>query len=189
MTEDTDTDTDSLSWETRHRETAYVCPGFTIQHEQACLPDGTETEFDYLSDDPSVVIIPFTADGEVVVIDEWRQAVKRVNRGFPAGGVEDDDTDLNAAARRELEEETGYIADTVERITTVEPANGVADAVFHYYVARGCEPTGNRNLDYNESIRVETTSFEALVSAVRDGGIRDGRTALGVLYYHAFGQH
>ncbi|WP_336002238.1 NUDIX hydrolase [Halorientalis halophila] len=178
---------ESLSWETLYGETAYICPGFDVQRERVRLPDGTESDFDYLSDSESVVIVPFTADGDAVVIDEWRQAVKRVNRGFPAGGVEGEDADLAATARRELEEETGYVADEVEHLTTMEPANGVADAVFHYFVATGCEPTGDRELDHNESISVETTAFEDLLAAAEAGELRDGRTAFGVCYYELFG--
>jgi len=182
-------DADSLAWETLYGETAYMCPGFDIQRERVRLPDGTETDYDYLSESESVVIVPFTPDGEVVLIEEWRQAVKRVNRGFPAGGVEASDADdLATTARRELEEETGYEAETVEHLTTVEPANGIADAVFHYFVAEGCEPTGEQDLDHNESIRVTTADFADLEAAVRDDELRDGRTALGVLYYAAFGE-
>jgi ADP-ribose pyrophosphatase len=178
--------TDDLAWETLYGETAYICPGFDIQREQVRLPDGTETDFDYLSDSASVVVLPFTPDDEVVVIEEWRQAVKRQNRGLPAGGLEGDDDDLEAAARRELEEETGYVAGEVEHLTTVEPANGISDAVFHYYVAHDCEPTGDQDLDFNESIRVETTTLDDLLDAAREDDLRDGRTALGVLYYSAF---
>ena len=52
-------DCDDLAWETLYGETAYVCPGFDIQREQGRLPDGTETDFDYLSKPPGVVVIPF----------------------------------------------------------------------------------------------------------------------------------
>jgi ADP-ribose pyrophosphatase len=187
--ESDDAGSEELAWETLYGETAYMCPGFDIQHERVRLPDGTETDFDYLSESESVVVIPFTPDGDVVVIEEWRQAVKRVNRGFPAGGVEADDADdLATTARRELEEETGYRAETVTHLTSVEPANGISDAVFHYFVAEGCEPSGEQDLDHNESIQVTTTEFEDLRAAVRDDEMRDGRTAMGVLYYAAFGE-
>jgi ADP-ribose pyrophosphatase len=178
---------DGLSWELLDSRTAYSCPGFDIVNERVRLADGTETDFDYLAEGESVVILPLTPDGEVVVIEEWRQAVKRVNFGLPAGSVEQTDDDLAAAARRELAEETGYEAGSVEHLTTVEPANGFADAVFHYYLAEGCTPTAERNLDYNESIEVSTTTVAELVEAVASDDLRDGRTALAVLYYETFG--
>jgi len=173
--------TDPLAWETTGRSVAYDCPGFEIAHEDVRLPDGTETDFDYLVDDPAVVLLAFTPDGEVVVIEEWRQAVGRVNRGLPAGGVEDEDADLAAAAHRELTEETGYEAESVEKFGEFEPTNGVADAVHHYFLAEGCRPTGEQDLDFNESIRVTTKPYDDLLDAVKRAEIRDGRTALGVL--------
>ncbi|WP_336036241.1 NUDIX hydrolase [Halobacterium yunchengense] len=176
-------DRDPLAWATKRSEVAYECPGFEIVREDVELPDGTVTDFDYLVDDPAVVLLAFTPGGDVVLVEEWRQAVGRVNRALPAGGVEDGDDDLAAAARRELAEETGYEADSVEQFGEFEPANGIANAVHHYYVARGCRPTAEQDLDFDESIRVTTTPYEDLLAAVRDGDVRDGRTALGVLHY------
>jgi ADP-ribose pyrophosphatase len=178
---------DRLAWETADRETAYTCPGFSIVHEAVRLPDGTETDFDYLHDEPAVVVVPVTPDGDVVVIDEWRQAVKRVNRGFPAGSVEPDDPDLATAAHRELEEETGYTAESVSYLDSLEPANGIADAVHHYFVATGCRPAGSQSLDFNESIEVTQTTMDDLRDALREGEVRDGRTALGILLYEFLG--
>ncbi|QRV16342.1 NUDIX hydrolase [Haloterrigena salifodinae] len=178
--------TDPLAWETRDRQIAYTCPGFDVVNERVRLPDGTETEFDYLSEPASVCILPFTPDGDVVCIEEWRQAVDRVSRGLPVGGTEPDDDDLEAAARRELAEETGHEAERLEQLVTVEPANGIADAVLHVFVARGCRPTAEQQLDHNESIRVAPTAFEDLLEAVREGKIRDGRTVLAVSYHQLF---
>ncbi|MFB6352767.1 MAG: NUDIX hydrolase [Halobacteriales archaeon] len=174
---------EELRWETLESATDYECPGFAVRRDAVQLPDGTETDFHAVVDDPSVVVLPFTPADEVVVVDEWRQAVGRVNRGLPAGGVEPGDDDRAAAARRELEEETGYIADVVDHLVTVEPANGVANFVFSYFVARGCRPDGQMDHDHNESIAVATVGWDELVEAALAGQLRDGRTLLGL--YHA----
>ena len=174
-----------MEWQTIEREIGYTCEGFDIVSEQVELPDGERAAFDYLAEGESVVVLPFTEDGEVVVIDEWRHAVGRVNRGLPAGSVEGDER-LLAAAGRELREETGYEAGEFERMASVEPANGFADAIFHYYVARECVPVGEQALDRDESITVETTTFEQLLGAVREDELRDGRSAFAVLRYLLF---
>ncbi len=178
---------DKLAWETLDRQVAYTCPGFDVVNESVRLPNGTQTEFDYLSEPASVCILPFTPDGDVVCIEEWRQAVDRVNYGLPVGGTEPDDDDLVAAAHRELAEETGYEADRLESLVTIEPANGIADAVLHFFVAHGCRPTAEQQLDYNESIRVSPTPFDELLDAIEAGDIRDGRTVLAVSYHQLFG--
>jgi ADP-ribose pyrophosphatase len=175
-----------LPWETLERRVSYSCAGFDVVTADVRLPDGTETEFDYLTEPESVVVLPFTEYGKVVVVDEWRQAVERINRGLPAGTVDPGDDDSFAAARRELTEETGYEAGTVSHLTSVEPANGFADAVFHYFVARECEPTAEQDLDRDESIAVETTTLDELVSKAEAGELRDGRTMFGILYYALF---
>lgn len=186
-------DVAALAWERRGREVVYECPGFEVVHEEVVLPDGSEAVFDYVSEPAAVVVVPFVdaepggdgsvGEAEVVVIEEWRQAVERVNRGLPAGSTEPDDDELGVAARRELREETGFEAGAVERVCVVEPANGLLDSVHHVFVATGCERVGEQELDHNESIRVATTTFGELLESVREGSVRDGRTHVAVLRY------
>ncbi|TKX84898.1 NUDIX hydrolase, partial [Halorubrum sp. SS5] len=70
-----------------------------------------------------------------------------------------------------------------ERLTTVEPTNGMANAVHHHVLATGCEPTADRDLDHNESISVETVPYDDLLAAVVDDELRDGRAVTAVLWY------
>ncbi|MFB6157541.1 MAG: NUDIX hydrolase [Haloferacaceae archaeon] len=176
-------DADPLAWERTDTGIDYACPGFEVRRDDVRLPDGTETDYHYVDEPPAVVVLPFTPEGDVVSIDEWRQAVGRVNRGLPAGSVEPDDDDLAAAARRELCEETGYEAGRVEHRLTVEPSNGVANSVHHHFVARECEPTAGRDLDDNESIAVRVRDYDALLAAAVDGDLRDGRSALALCHH------
>lgn len=176
-----------LRWETLDSGVDYSCPGFDIQRDDVRLPDGTETDFHYLTEPEAVVVLPFTDDDEVVVTDEWRHAVGHVDYGLPVGGLEPDDESVEAGARRELREETGYEAAELAYLTTFEPANGIADSVHHCFVAHGCTPSAQQDLDFNESIRPDTTTFEELLAAIEAGDVRDGRTVAAALYYHAFG--
>ncbi|MGQ4556635.1 NUDIX domain-containing protein [Halobellus sp. GM3] len=174
---------DELAWRTTGSEIDYTCPGFDVRRDDVVLPDGTETDLHYVDEPEAVVILPFTPDGDVVVIEEWRQAVDRVTRGLPAGSAEPDDDDLVAVARRELAEETGYEAGSLRHLFAVEPSNGLLNSVHHYFLARDCEPTAEQDLDFNESIRVVVSDYDDLLGAVVDGEIRDGRTVLGVSRY------
>jgi ADP-ribose pyrophosphatase len=177
-------DEETLAWETTESRVAYRCPGFDVVHDDVRLPDGTETDYDYVSEPPAVVVLPFTPDGDVVLIEEWRQAVGRTNRGLPAGTMEAGE-EREAAARRELREETGYEADAVEWLTAAEPANGVTDSVHNYVRAEGCTPTAEQDLDGDETIRVTTAGWDSLYREAVDGDLRDGRAPTAVLLHAA----
>lgn len=177
-------DTEDLTWETVDTEIDYSCPGFDIRLDSVQFPDGSDGEYHYVDKPGAVVILPFTPQGRVVVIDEWRQAVDHVNRGLPAGTVEPEtDMDVEATAARELREETGYVAESFEQLTTVEPSNGVTNAVHHHFVATDCEPAASQDLDHNEDIQVATIEFDDLLDGILDGNITDARTAVSVMQY------
>ena len=173
---------DPLAWETMASEIDYRCPGFAVRRDAVRLPDGTVTDYHHVDESPAVVILPLTPDGDVVAIEEWRQAVDSVNRGLPAGSVEGSE-DLFAAARRELREETGYEAGSLEHLLTTEPSNGIANSVHHHFVAHDCEPTAEQDLDDNESIRADVTDYDDFLASVIDDELDDGRAALAVTYY------
>lgn len=179
---------EDLEWTVDAAEIAYTCPGFEVIHEEVTLPDGTAADFDYLSEPPSVIILPFTPEGDVVMIDEWREAVKRVNRGLPAGTEEPGDPDLAAVAARELREETGYAADRLEPIGAFEPANGLANTRFHYFVAYDCRREAPTDHDDDETIIVNTVPYADVWEAIVSGELADGRSALGLLYYHVLSE-
>jgi len=169
-------------WRTISQERAYSCGGFDIINETVELPDGTEATFDYLSETESVIILPFTTDGDVVTIREWRHAVRRVNLGLPAGSLEPEEEPREAVSR-ELLEETGYQAGEIAHLSTVEPSNGFSDAIFHYFVVWDCHPAGEQNLDSDETIEPVLSSFDELSEAVRAGEFRDGRSAFAIAQY------
>jgi len=175
-----------LEWETLDTERTARTPGFDVRRDDVRLPDGTETEFDYVETPPTVVILAFRPDGKLVVIEEYRHAVGRVSRGLPAGTVESGDDSPAVAARRELREETGYEAGELGHLCTTEPINGLSNACNHHFVATDCTSETAPDHEATESIRVETTTLEALREQISTGAVRDARTIVSVLRW---GQH
>lgn len=160
-------------------ETVYEAADFAVIEDTLETASGEPYTIEYISEQPAVVVFPFTRDGEVVVIDEWRQPVGRTSRSLPVGSLRQDE-DIETGAKRELREETGYVAAEVEHVRTVEPANGLSDAIHHHVVADGCTATGSQALDDDEHIEATTVPETALREALASGELRDGRTALAV---------
>lgn len=176
-----------LRWETTDSSTVHTNPGFTVRADTVRLPDGTARSYHTVEAPASVAIIPVTPGGDLVLIEEWRQPVRAVSRGIPAGTVSSDDADLLAAAKRELREETGHTADDWEELFSVDPANGLLDSPTTYFLATDAERTAALDLDVDESIRTSTVTPEAAWAQLRAGQIRDARCRLALTHLVATG--
>jgi len=179
--------TAELHWETLATTTVHTNPGFSVRADTVRLPDGSERSYHSVEAPPSVAIIPVTPDGDLVLIEEWRQPVGAISRGIPAGTVTPDDADRRTAAARELREETGHTADGWEQLFTVDPANGLLDSPTTYFLATGAERTLSPDLDVDESIRTTVMSPRTVWEDLASGVIRDLRCRLALTHLIANG--
>ena len=100
-------------------------------------------------------VIALTASGQILVVEEYRHGVGRVVRGFPGGTVEPGE-DPALAMPRELEEETGYLAETWLRLPTVFSNASTNSNSTSNFIALDAAPTGQLNFDDGETIAVFT---------------------------------
>lgn len=133
------------------------------------LPDGTAFDQFVLDLPTAVIVAALRGTSEVLMIRRFRFVVDRWLWELPGGYVEEGE-DLVAAARRELEEETGWTAGSVEHLVTFEPMVGTASAPNLVYVARGCVRT-DALIDVNEASEVRWISLEEAASLVASGEI------------------
>ncbi|WP_226043109.1 NUDIX hydrolase [Natrinema sp. DC36] len=145
-----------------------------------------QLEIEYLDTANAVVVIAMTPDDRIIVVEEWRQSVKRFDIGLPGGQLEPTDETLEAAAQRELREETGYETDRLVPMQSFDPLNSLLNTTIHFFVATNCQKVGEPNPDEDERIRMQTESLETLRTWVRDGTITDMKTAVALLYYSDF---
>ena len=89
----------------------------------------------------------------------------------------DDNVD---AVRRELAEETGYVAGEIRRLASIAVAVGYSDEIIHLYLATDLEP-GPAHPDEDEFIAAEWVGVESLIDSVLDGRIEDSKTVIAAL--------
>jgi 8-oxo-dGTP pyrophosphatase MutT (NUDIX family) len=114
--------------------------------------------FDY------VLIVALTPESEVLIVRQYKHGAGRVMRELPAGYIEHGEDPLECAWR-ELREETGYEADSMECMAVLMASPSAAENRAHLYLATGLRRVGEQHPDANESIIVEKMDFACAVQA------------------------
>jgi ADP-ribose pyrophosphatase len=126
----------------------------------------------------AVAIVPLTADGQVRLVRQYRSAVADYLLELPAGTLQPGEAP-EAAAPRELAEETGDRAEHWRYLTRFHTMPGVCDETIHLYLATGLTQ-GETNRDPDEDIEVVTLPLARALEMSRSGEIRDAKTIVGL---------
>ena len=125
--------------------------------------DGTKHTFEKLKRPDTVMVIPITEDGEIILTKQ-EQPGKKPFVGS-AGGRVDEGEDALEAAKRELLEETGYKANEWILFDAIQPVSKIEWAVYTF-IAKGCKKVAEQNLDGAEKIELLYVSFDKFVEMV-----------------------
>lgn len=157
--------------------------------DQVRYPDGTIGEQVLIHHPGASAVVPFMSeptgpDPQVLLIDQYRYATGGRMWEIPAGRLERGEDPL-ACAHRELREETGCTATSMERLTTMWTTPGFTDERIHIYLAKGLT-RGDASREADEFIEVSTFPLSAALRMIERGEISDAKTIIGLLFAAGF---
>lgn len=171
------------------RQTIHAGRKFDFERVTVRSSSGATLEREMVRHPGAAVILPILDDGRggrrVVFVANWRFTVGRRLLELPAGGLEVGEPAIECAAR-ELEEETGYRAASVEPLAEYLTTPGITDELMHAFLATGLTKTRTAHEEGEEIEVVELSEAEAVRRAV-SGAFDDAKTTLTILLAHGRG--
>ena len=152
---------------------------FSVDVERRRFPNGTEHEVEIVRHAASVVLIPFEADGRVVIVKQYRAPLDREIWEFPAGRLNEGEPAENAA-RRECEEEIGRVPHRLEHLCGLYAAPGFCDEELIFFRATNLQPPAPdspHKPDEDEDITTRAVSVAEARAMLQRGEIVDLKTA------------
>ncbi|TWT44570.1 ADP-ribose pyrophosphatase [Phycisphaerae bacterium RAS1] len=146
--------------------------------------DGVARPHDLIIHPGAAVILPRLDDGRLLFIRNYRLAAQRELLELPAGTLDPPETPLDCA-RRELTEETGYVAARIEPLLSYYSTPGICNERMHAFLATGLTP-GPARLEPDEHIQPQPLTIEEALRSARDGRIQDAKSLVTLLYYDRF---
>lgn len=176
---------DTKAWKTLESEYLMRRPWLTVRRDKVELPDGRVNPEFYVLEYPDWVnVIAITREGEMVMERQYRYGLGATNYEICAGVMEEGETP-EEAARRELEEETGYVGGHWQELMVVSGNSSVTNNLTHCFVAVGVEPSGSRCLDATEDLEVMTMKPAEVLDLLRRGEIVQALMAAPLWRYFA----
>jgi ADP-ribose pyrophosphatase len=161
----------------------------TVDTDTVRFPDGSVGELDMIRHPGASAVVPFLSDPtgddpQLLLIKQYRYAAEEYLYEIPAGRL-DPGEDPKHCAVRELREETGCTASRIDFLTTMFTTPGFTDERIHLFMAAGLE-RGETAHEADEFMTVETVTLSHALQLIQDGEIKDGKTALGILFAAGF---
>ena len=167
------------------REITKVFEGriFSVEIETLTLPKGHELRAEIIRHPGSVVIIPITGDGRIILVRQYRAPLRRWAWELPAGSLKWGE-DVEQAARRECHEEIGLIPGRLEKLGSFFPTPGYCDEEMNFFRASALRQAedGDEAAEPDEDEDIEAKAFmvEELRNMIAGGTIIDLKTVAGL---------
>ena len=169
-----------LKEKTIKTKTAYKGTFLTLNSDKVLLPNGNTSNREWIKHPGAVCCVPILPNGKIVLIRQYRYAVKEEMIEIPAGKLDKNEIPEKCALR-ELEEEIGYKANKLTLLANIHPAVGFTDEKMWLYLAEDLIKT-KQSLDADEFLALSPTKLEEAVDMVWSGEITDVKTIIGILW-------
>lgn len=167
--------TNQLNEKTLSTEPIFSGKVISLQVDTVELPDGSTGKREIIKH-PGAVAVVAVKDGRLLLVDQYRQALGRCELEIPAGKLEKGEDPMEAA-KRELQEETGYTCGKITHLHSFYTSPGFADEIIHLYLAEDLT-AGEMELDEDEFIEVYEATLEETLGYISEGRIADAKTIL-----------
>ena len=158
-----------------------------VFRDEIALPDGKHSVREVIRHTGAVCIVPLTENYEVITVSQYRYPHKCVLLEIPAGKLDSKDEDPLEAAKRELREETGAIAEKITELGLLYTTPAFVDEVIHIYLAQGLS-FGEQDLDEDENLCVGRIPLDEFAQMILDGKVPDAKTQAAVMRVWAMKQ-
>ncbi len=164
-------------WKTLNSEYLFNRPWLTARRDKVQLPSGEINDEYYVLEYPSWVnVIALTDEGQFVMVQQYRHGLGEIFIELVAGVVEDGEAPLEAA-KRELEEETGFGGGEWELLTVISANPGSQNNLSYSFVARGVKPITAQHLDRTEDVEVKLLSESEVFAMLCDDRVKQALMA------------
>ncbi len=155
-----------------------------IYEDHMEFANGSSEEWDFIHHDGAAAVIPVREDGKILMVRQYRNALERETLEIPAGKLDAPGEPGIQCAARELEEETGYRSDRLEKLLTLRTTVAFCDERIEIFLARDLIPS-KQHLDENEYVEVEAYTLDELKQMIFGGKIEDSKTIAAILAYES----
>jgi ADP-ribose pyrophosphatase len=157
---------------------------FSVRTDELRYADGSEHRVDVVEHGASLAIVATPAPNELVLVRQYRHPVRSLLWEIPAGTAEPHEAPADGA-KRELREETGYVAGRIRPIGSVWMTPGFCSELMHFFYADELAP-GDPDFDEDERIEVARFTYQAARRLVAQG-TADAKTALALFWLQGAG--
>ena len=164
----------------RQSTLVYRGPVFNLYEDDVELPNGRVVRRSRVEHRPTIGVVPYIGDGQIVLIRQHRHAVGTSLIEIPAGTMDKGDESPEDCVQRELAEEAGFRAGRLVKLFGGYLIPGYADEFMHFYLAFDLIEAPLPP-DEDEFIETLTCPLSDALRMIRDGRIVDSKTALAVL--------